>query len=40
MASPPVSQRTVDMSGVGAPYALDPDNAKRLWETSQRLLRS
>jgi NAD(P)-dependent dehydrogenase (short-subunit alcohol dehydrogenase family) len=33
----PVAQRTADMSGV-APYALDPANAERLWETSLRLL--
>ena len=33
----PVSQRTTDMSGI-APYALDPGNAERLWETSLRLL--
>lgn len=33
----PVTQRTGDMSGV-APYALDPDNAGRLWEVSMRLL--
>lgn len=33
----PVIQRTDDMSGV-APYALDPDNADRLWEESLRLL--
>ena len=32
-----VDHRTDDMSGV-APYALDPDNAERLWETSLRLL--
>jgi NAD(P)-dependent dehydrogenase (short-subunit alcohol dehydrogenase family) len=31
-----VDHRTDDMSGV-APYALDPDNAERLWETSLRL---
>ncbi|MBC7988375.1 MAG: SDR family NAD(P)-dependent oxidoreductase [Luteimonas sp.] len=35
----PVSQRTTDMSGV-APYALDPENAERLWEASSRLLAS
>jgi len=33
----PVSRRTGDMSGV-APYALDPDNAARLWEESLRLI--
>lgn len=33
----PVTQRTDDMSGV-APYALDPNNADRLWEESLRLL--
>jgi NAD(P)-dependent dehydrogenase (short-subunit alcohol dehydrogenase family) len=32
-----VKQRTKDYSGV-APYALDPDNADRLWEGSLRLL--
>lgn len=32
-----VAHRTSDMSGV-APYALDPRNADRLWETSLRLL--
>ena len=39
MAPPPVSQRTADMSGVGA-YALEPGNAERLWEASLRLLGS
>jgi NAD(P)-dependent dehydrogenase (short-subunit alcohol dehydrogenase family) len=33
----PVTKRTGDMSGV-APYALDPGNADRLWEVSERLL--
>ena len=33
----PVAQPTSDMTGV-APYALDPDNADRLWEVSLRLL--
>jgi NAD(P)-dependent dehydrogenase (short-subunit alcohol dehydrogenase family) len=32
-----VSQRSDDMSGV-APYALDPANARRLWDVSERLL--
>ena len=32
-----VTQRTKDYSGV-APYALDPNNADRLWEESLRLL--
>lgn len=32
-----VTRRTEDYSGV-APYALDPDNADRLWEESLRLL--
>jgi NAD(P)-dependent dehydrogenase (short-subunit alcohol dehydrogenase family) len=32
-----ITQRTEDYSGV-APYALDPDNADRLWEESLRLL--
>ena len=32
-----VTQRTSDMSGV-APYALDPANARRLWDVSLRLL--
>ncbi len=32
-----VSRRTTDMTGV-APYALDPDNADRLWEASLRIL--
>lgn len=32
-----VTQRTEDYSGV-APYALDPDNADRLWDESMRLL--
>jgi NAD(P)-dependent dehydrogenase (short-subunit alcohol dehydrogenase family) len=32
-----VTQRTEDYSGV-APYALNPDNADRLWEESLRLL--
>lgn len=32
-----VTQRTKDYSGV-APYALNPDNADRLWEESLRLL--
>jgi len=27
-----------DLAGVVAPYALEPDNAERLWETSLRLL--
>ena len=34
----PVTRRTGDMSGV-APYALDAENADRLWELSLRLLR-
>ena len=34
----PVTQRTGDMRGV-APYALDGENADRLWELSLRLLR-
>jgi NAD(P)-dependent dehydrogenase (short-subunit alcohol dehydrogenase family) len=33
----PVTRRTGDMSGV-APYALDPNNADRLWEESLRLV--
>ncbi len=33
----PVQHRQADYSGV-APYALDPDNAERLWEMSLRLL--
>jgi NAD(P)-dependent dehydrogenase (short-subunit alcohol dehydrogenase family) len=33
----PVTRRTSDMSGV-APYALDGENADRLWELSLRLL--
>ncbi len=33
----PVTRRTGDMSGV-APYALDAENADRLWELSLRLL--
>ena len=33
-----VTRRTGDMSGV-APYALDGENADRLWELSLRLLR-
>jgi NAD(P)-dependent dehydrogenase (short-subunit alcohol dehydrogenase family) len=32
-----VTQPTADMTGV-APYALDPENADRLWEVSLRLL--
>ena len=32
----PVTRRTGDMSGV-APYALDGENADRLWELSLRL---
>jgi NAD(P)-dependent dehydrogenase (short-subunit alcohol dehydrogenase family) len=32
-----LTQRTEDYSGV-APYALNPDNADRLWEESLRLL--
>jgi NAD(P)-dependent dehydrogenase (short-subunit alcohol dehydrogenase family) len=32
-----VDRRAVDMTGV-APYALDPDNADRLWEASLRML--
>ncbi|MEU3187839.1 SDR family NAD(P)-dependent oxidoreductase [Streptomyces sp. NPDC006923] len=34
--APAVSRRTGDYQGV-APYALDPANAERLWETSLRL---
>ena len=34
----PVTRRTGDMSGV-APYALDAENADRLWELSLRLLK-
>ncbi len=30
--SPTVAQRPNDFSGGVAPYALDPDNAARLWE--------
>jgi hypothetical protein len=32
-----VSERTGDLGGVAA-YALDPDNADRLWERSLALL--
>jgi NAD(P)-dependent dehydrogenase (short-subunit alcohol dehydrogenase family) len=32
-----VDRRTTDMSGV-APFALDPENAKHLWEVSLRML--
>jgi NAD(P)-dependent dehydrogenase (short-subunit alcohol dehydrogenase family) len=32
-----VDRRTEDMTGV-APYALDPDNADRLWQVSEQLL--
>jgi hypothetical protein len=38
-----VDRRPSDVAqvfGSVAPYALDPDNADRLWETSLRLLRS
>jgi len=34
---PVVEERTTDMTGI-APYALDADNAERLWEVSVRLL--
>lgn len=34
-----VNQRTADYTGV-APYALNPDNARRLWELSKGLLNS
>jgi len=32
-----VTHRTTDMSGV-APYALDPQNADRLWDESLRMI--
>ncbi len=32
-----IAGRSTDMTGV-APYALDPENADRLWETSLRLI--
>lgn len=34
---PVVEERTTDMTGI-APYALDANNAERLWEVSVRLL--
>ena len=33
-----VEKRTADFVGV-APYAIDPDNARRLWETSAQMIR-
>lgn len=35
----PVARRPADLTGGYAPYALDPDNAERLWLLSQRLIR-
>jgi hypothetical protein len=34
----PVTERAGATAGV-APYALDPDNASRLWTVSERLVR-
>jgi NAD(P)-dependent dehydrogenase (short-subunit alcohol dehydrogenase family) len=36
--APTVAQRPTDFSGGVAPYALDGDNARRLWEISLRLV--
>jgi NAD(P)-dependent dehydrogenase (short-subunit alcohol dehydrogenase family) len=36
--APVVEKRTADFVGV-APYAIDPDNARRLWETSAQMIR-
>jgi len=36
--APVVEKRTAHFAGV-APYAIDPDNARRLWETSAHMIR-
>jgi NAD(P)-dependent dehydrogenase (short-subunit alcohol dehydrogenase family) len=36
--APVVEKRAADFVGV-APYAIDPDNARRLWETSAQMIR-
>jgi len=36
--APVVEKRTADFVGV-APYAVDPDNARRLWDTSTQMIR-
>jgi hypothetical protein len=35
--SPVVAERPTDFSGGVAPYALDTENAARLWRVSERL---
>jgi hypothetical protein len=36
--SPVVAERPTDFSGGVAPYALDSENAERLWRVSEKLL--
>jgi NAD(P)-dependent dehydrogenase (short-subunit alcohol dehydrogenase family) len=36
--SPRITKRPTDFSGGVAPYAVDPDNAERLWEVSLKLI--
>jgi hypothetical protein len=36
--SPQVNQRLADFSGGVAPYALDPENAERLWDVALKMI--
>jgi NAD(P)-dependent dehydrogenase (short-subunit alcohol dehydrogenase family) len=36
--APPIIRRPTDFSGGVAPYAVDPDNAERLWDVSLKLI--